>query len=92
MRNSKNTLSGSTLTQILLHCLHYGCPEFIAEEVVQRIIEDSNKDNLDAKVYYQLPLGVKFCHGNSYSGQFCKSIVFMCMCYLQSLNCSHVFL
>ena len=72
MRNSKNMLSGSTLTQILLYCLHCGHPEFIEEEVVQRIIHNSNKADLDAKVYYQLPLSIKHCRGNTLDRLFVK--------------------
>ena len=56
-RSAQNQLSGSPLTQILIYCLHFGCPEVIDLEIVQMIAEESTKDDLDAIIYFTLPYG-----------------------------------
>lgn len=57
MKNAQNKILGSPLTQMLVYCLHFGCPEVIDLEIVQMIAEKSTKDDLDAIIYFILPYG-----------------------------------
>ena len=63
-----NNITGSPLTQVLIHCLHHGCPEKISTKMVLHLInsipqdklwdekeEGIRRSNFDQNIIYHIP-------------------------------------